>query len=687
MVQASLEDGFNLDLPEPVMASLLTLSPELRLAFPEVRPKERLDPQEEQQRLFDGIITWFSALNKAGELLLVVEDAHWADSGSLAVLRYLARRLDRRRALVVATYREVELDEVLPFQETLRELNRERLARRIKLARLDKEQTQALLATLFAEAITPEFLEGIYRETEGNPFFIEEVCKTLVDNGQLVYEGGRWQRPADIADLAIPQGVRSAIQARLGKLSEGEQHTLQVAALLGREFEYPMLVAASGRDEEALIGALEGAERAQLIEEVGRTTLGAGPSFSFTHALIHSTLLANLSTLRRQRLQRQVALALENGFPGREKELAPLLGRYFAEAGEGDKAVDYLLSAGDSAREVFAYQETIQAYEQALLFLEERGDHEHTARTLMKLGLTYHNIFEFEAARKTYERGFAEWHKTAEAEALNKGPVAPAPHPFRMAADGDPKTLDPALYSDGWSGWYIVQLFSGLLQLTAGDELVPDVAQSWEVLDGGRTYVFHLRDDVSWSDGKPVTAADFEYAWKRALRPDNDLGLAEILFDIKGARAFKEGRLADPEGVAVRAVGNHSLILELESPSSYFLQLMALPVSMPVPRHIVERFGPAWTEPENIATNGPFILKSWIRGTSISFERYKDYHGRFKGNVSQVDIKIVPGEVALELLCSETSWISYTHTINYPSKMAGMPSSATLMTIFPSLTQ
>ena len=392
MVQASLDGGFNLNLPLPVMAELMSLSPELRLAFPDVPPNERLDPEAEQQRLFDSIITWFSALNKEDELLLAIEDVHWADSGSLAFLRYLARRLNGRRALVVATYREVELDQALPFQDLLRDFNRERLATRIKLSRLDKEQTNDLLAAIFAEEITPEFLDGIYRETEGNPFFIEEVCKTLVDSGKLVYEGGRWHRPADMLELEIPQGIRLTIQSRLAKLSDEEQNTLQLAALLGREFEYELLVAVGDLDEVQLIDALENVERAQIIEEIQHSNPGAAPSFSFTHALIHSTLLSDLSTLRRQRLQRQVALR------------------------------------------------------------------------------------------------------------------RPAPHPFRAVAGSDPSTLDSALDSNAYSMWCINQFFSGLLQLTADDELVPDVAQSWEVLDEGHTYIFHLRDDVKWSDGEPVTA-------------------------------------------------------------------------------------------------------------------------------------------------------------------------------------
>jgi ABC-type oligopeptide transport system substrate-binding subunit len=649
MVQYSLENGHNLELPETVLADLLTLSPELRLYYPELPPNERLEPEAEQQRLFNSIITWFGALTKDGKLLLVVDDIHWADSGSLALLRYLARRLKRRRALIIATYREVELDAALPFQEMLADVNRERLATRIKLSSLDKGQTQELLMTLFAEEINTDFLDGVYRETEGNPFFIEEVCRALVDSGRLYYEDGRWQRPDDIKDLEIPQGVRLAIQSRLSKLSTEEQLALQVAALMGREFEYEMLVGVSELEEDALIGILEKAEGAQLIEEVQLSVPGHSPRFAFTHALIHATLLSNLSTLRRQRLQRQVALSLEEKYPERREELAPMLGRYFSEAGDGEKGVKYLLMAGDSARTVFAYDEAVEAYEHALLFLKELGDHDRAARTSMKLGLTYHNIFDFDASRDAYAVGFAQWRLASDRAAIDRKTMEPAPHPYRAAITDQPATLDPSRSYDSYSNWVINQLFSGLLQLTAEDELIPDVATSWEVLDDGRRYVFHLRDDVQWSDGKPVTAADFEFSWKRALHPDIDRGLAEVLLDIKNAREFNKGLLDDSDVLGVKAVDEQTLVVDLEGPTSYFLQIMPLSISKPVPRHIVGRFGPDWSEPENIVTNGPFMIKSSSPGQMAVLERYEGYHGSFGGNLSQVKFIFVPDEEVIEM--------------------------------------
>jgi ABC-type oligopeptide transport system substrate-binding subunit len=648
LVRSSLDNGFNLDLPQPVLADLLTLAPELRLKYPDVPPDERLEPEADQQRLFESLATWFEALTVDNQILFVVEDVHWADSGSLSMLRHLAHRVDRRRALLLATYREVELDEALPFQELLNELSLNRLTTRIKLTRLNKEQTRDLLATLFVEEITPEFLDGIYRETEGNPFFVEEVCKSLVDSGQLYFEDGRWQRP-DMEELQIPQSIRVTIQSRLDKLTKEEQHTLQLAALLGRDFEYEMLAAVSEMDEDCLIDVLEKAEQAQLIEEVRRPRPSTTTEFTFTHALIHSTLLSNLSTLRRQRQQRKVALALEASFPGRRKELAPLMGRYFAEAGDGLKACEYLLLAGDEARQVYAYDEAIDAYEQALLFLRELEEYPRTARTLMKLGLTYHNIFAFDESRRAYDEGFAAWQRAADSEMSAAESLPEAPHAYRFSFITAPLTLDPSSADDSISCYGAYLLFSGLLELTADDELVPDVAQSWEVLDGGTRYVFHLRKDVFWNDGTQVTAGDFEFSWRRALDPSNQEGPARLLYDIKDAQAYHSGEIDEPDSVGVKAVDEHTLVVHLESPSSYFLQLMALGVTKPLPRKVVERFGSEWTNPDNIVTNGPFQMRTWLPEERLVFERYAGYHGRFKGNVSRVEISIAPADTGLEL--------------------------------------
>ncbi len=188
----------------------------------------------------------------------------------------------------------------------------------------------------------------------------------------------------------------------------------------------------------------------------------------------------------------------------------------------------------------------------------------------------------------------------------------------------------------------VEQLFSGLVQPTPEMGVVPDVARGWEVMEGGHRYVFQLRDDVFWSDGVQVTAADFEYAWKWALEPVSQSVLPLFFDDIEGARAYHQGEVASPDEVGVHALDALTLAVELEGPTSYLFHLLAL--MHPVPGHIVEARGVGWTELSSIVTNGPFRLVAWERGESMVLERNPDYHGRFGGNVERVECLFLAGE-------------------------------------------
>ena len=279
------QNGFN--LPEYVIADLLSLAQKFRAQFPDIPPNPSEDPQSDQHRLFESFFIFLATLSQHTPLLIYLDDAHWSDSGSLSLFRHLASQLGSQPIMLLATYREVELDEARPLQEVLQDLSREPQTTRIKLNRLTLSQTEDLLASFFQDEITPKFLEGIYRETDGNPFFIEEVCKALVESGQLYFEDGSWHRPS-MDELGIPQSVRVAIQSRVGKLSPETQEVLGQAAVLGREFEFETLVAATEADEDPIIDALEEAERAHLLEE--RSENGRA-IFTFSHALIPFTLV------------------------------------------------------------------------------------------------------------------------------------------------------------------------------------------------------------------------------------------------------------------------------------------------------------------------------------------------------------------------------------------------------------
>jgi oligopeptide transport system substrate-binding protein len=205
-------------------------------------------------------------------------------------------------------------------------------------------------------------------------------------------------------------------------------------------------------------------------------------------------------------------------------------------------------------------------------------------------------------------------------------------------ARANPLTLDPTMANDSFSGGIINQLFCGLVEGRLAMETMPDVAQSWEITDGGKKYVFHLRDDVIWSNGVPVTAADFEYAWKRTLDPANGSPNASLFYDIKGARAFHQGETGDRESVGVKAVDMQTLEIELEGPTGYFLSLLAHYATYPVPRHILEIQGESWAEKSNIVTNGAFKLETWEQNEAMTLLRATDYHGRFTGNLERVEI-------------------------------------------------
>jgi oligopeptide transport system substrate-binding protein len=331
---------------------------------------------------------------------------------------------------------------------------------------------------------------------------------------------------------------------------------------------------------------------------------------------------------------KQVACWLEVAAGKRIGEYLGLIAGHYELAGEGEKAVEYLLQAGDQARLTYACQEASGYYQRALPLLDEQGQLDLAARTLMKLGLTYDLTFNFQGARQAYEQGFAQWQRAAAAQTED---LPPAPHPLRIPA-GDPTTLDPTIADNIISSAKIHQLFSGLVELSSDAGVVPDVAQSWDVLEGGKEYIFHLREDVRWSDGRPVSARDFEYAWKRVLSEHTTFTIPRLLYDVKGARAFHQGEVSDSDSVGVRALDEVTLAVELESPTGYFLHLLANAVAFPVPRHVIELHGEAWAEPENIVTCGSFRLESWQPGERMILARNPDYHGRFTGNLERVEL-------------------------------------------------
>ena len=379
---ALAEPAPTLELPELVLADLTRLAPDLQARYPDLPVPPPLSTQAEQQRLFESVVLACAELidydrmtgqgPAAAPLLLIVEDVQWADDGTLALFRHLARRsrAARLKLLVVLTYREAELDETRSFREVMFDFTRERLATRIKLGRFDRDHTAALLAVMFQQPIPGAFVEGIYRETEGNLFFIEEVCKALIEEGRLQRSAGQWLFPVEMRHVETPQSVRLTIEARVAKLPPGTQDVLRLAAVIGREFDFDTLRRACELDEDSLIEALEIAQNAQLIIEVRENGSARGlrlDAFVFAHNLTVATLRESLSGPRRRRLHRRVAEAIETLNPDDNASLA----YHYHQAGDDGQARIHYQKAGDRACRVYANDVAIQAYSEALALVPD----------------------------------------------------------------------------------------------------------------------------------------------------------------------------------------------------------------------------------------------------------------------------------------------------------------------------
>jgi oligopeptide transport system substrate-binding protein len=211
---------------------------------------------------------------------------------------------------------------------------------------------------------------------------------------------------------------------------------------------------------------------------------------------------------------------------------------------------------------------------------------------------------------------------------------------FRVNLGTEPPTLDWSLATDHVSFNVVSNLMVGLTEFDQDLKPAPVIARSWEILDGGKTIVFHLRDDVLWTDGKKVRAQDFEYSWKRLLAPQTASQYAYILFDVANAQEYNEGKIKDPSLVGVRARDDQTLVVSLRHPASYFLAITTFEVTFPQRQDVIEKFATRWTDPENIITNGPFRMTSWKHENEIEL-RANDKFFRGKPAIDRVTMFMV----------------------------------------------
>ncbi len=443
----ALRDWAHWQNADQLRSALGATAPEIAKFAPEIEaklgalvPNAPLSPSEERMRLFDNAARFLQSLAAERGLLIFIDDVHWVDQGTLSLLQYLLRHLRGHRVLVLAAYREIELDRAHPLASALVDWNRERLATRIALGRLSRADTGKLLATLFhQEIVSDEFTTALYNETEGNPFFIEEVVKSLIEQGEIYREEGRWGRK-ETHELAIPQSVKEAIGRRLNRMSDAAVETLRTAAALGKIFLFRDLAAVSAAGEDALLDALDEASTAQLI----RVNSAGDDSFAFTHDKIREVLYEELNPIRRRRLHQRIGETLEKLYAtpqqaaaasGRSDEHAQDLAHHFAHAGDLERVVTYARRAAENAARVFAHDEALQYLEQAREAAQGLGRGEDLVAIDVAIGDIHEARGVIPRAIESYERALAAV-TSREARAALKAKVGNAYVPV-----GDPRGL------------------------------------------------------------------------------------------------------------------------------------------------------------------------------------------------------------------------------------------------------
>jgi DNA-binding winged helix-turn-helix (wHTH) protein/tetratricopeptide (TPR) repeat protein len=337
----------------PELARLL---PKLNRTLPDLPPPIELPPQQARRHLFNCFCDFVARLAKEQPTLLILEDLHWADDSTLALLSHLSQRLSRLPLLVAGTYRDTELNVTSDLARTLENLLRGRLATALTLAGLRNEEVADMLSSLSGQTPPTAIAAEFYRETEGNPFFVEELFRHLEEENRLYDSDGIFHTEVGVAELEVPRSVRLVVGRRLARLSDRTRRTLGTAATIGRLFSFELLKASTKADASSLLESVEEAERAGLVLSSADSPTAR---FEFSHELVRQAVVGALSAARRQRLHLEVAQAIERVYSHALEDYYGELAHHYGRSDNIAKAVEYLGRTGASAAERMAHSEAI----------------------------------------------------------------------------------------------------------------------------------------------------------------------------------------------------------------------------------------------------------------------------------------------------------------------------------------
>jgi anti-anti-sigma factor len=372
------------DESRQLIANFTHLVPDIQQILPDLPGVTPLEPKQEQIRLMSNLTQFIKRATEERPWLIILDELQWADRSSLDLLRYLSHHLNSMALLIIGTYREEELARGHPLRELLRSLSIHPTYRHYSLERLDRVEVDQVLSQIWQQPAPAALTEKIYQHTQGNPFYVEEVAKALVDDGLMILQEGLWQFPV-LEEVRLPRSVREAVWRRIHYLSPDTQTLLRQAAVLGQTFKFEDLREMSGLSEWEVLEHLDVALERQLLEEA------SGPDEAvliFSHPEIQQVLYTDMGTLRRRMLHRQAGDALARRAMPEPKRIAEELAYHYSEADEFETALVYSIQAARQAQAAHANEAALLWYKRTLAMLNQLSPEE--AASFQPLRLPVH---------------------------------------------------------------------------------------------------------------------------------------------------------------------------------------------------------------------------------------------------------------------------------------------------------
>ena len=393
----------------PYPSEVCRLVPQIKEKIGTIPMSPPLSPEDDRNRLFEAVSQLITNISKEAPLLVVLDDLQWTDQSSLLLLHYLARGVQKEPMLLLGTYRHTDIDDKHPLSSVLTELNRERLLQPIRLRRMSLNDTSEMIKQMLEQDDLPKgFCELLYEKTGGNPFFIEEMVKSLQEEEVIYREENRW-KIKDASRIEFPETVKRVIKTRIGRLDEPSQHVLTMASFLGKDFIFEALRGVMGFEEDKLIESTERILKTGLIKE--RIVRGE-EAYSFADAIVRDVVHEEISLLRHKKLHGVIGHGLEKVYSDRIDEHLGELAYHFLEGGYKDKALEYFLKAGEKAEQVFAHEQAYSYLQHAIEILEGKENSlEEKARVIERLGNLKSYMGEYDSCLEYWSKSLALWNQ------------------------------------------------------------------------------------------------------------------------------------------------------------------------------------------------------------------------------------------------------------------------------------